>query len=161
MFKRLALNTGVQILGKAVMVVMSLITTGILTRRLGITVYGEYILITSLLIFFDSLADFGSSIIGVREASKVEDEKQGVKIWSNVAGLRLLTAIISLGLGLILIFSWSGLRELRSEAVLAWVMLVLTSLAGSLGIVWQTRIRMEAKVLVEVMFPTVFLLCLW
>lgn len=161
MFKRLALNTGVQILGKAVMVVVSLITTGILTRRLGITVYGEYILITSLLIFFDSLADFGSSIIGVREASKVEDEKQRVKIWSNVAGLRLLTAIISLGLGLILIFSWSGLRELRSEAVLAWVMLVLTSLAGSLGIVWQTRIRMEAKVLVEVMFPTVFLLCLW
>ena len=35
------------------------------------------------------------------------------------------------------------------------------NLAGSLGIVWQTKIRMEIKVLVEVMFPTIFLLCLW
>jgi O-antigen/teichoic acid export membrane protein len=161
MLKRLAVNTGVQILGKILSVVVSLITTGILTRKLGVAVYGQYILIVSLSIFFDALADFGSSIIGVREASKVENENERIKVWSNVAILRLIMAIFSLILGLGLIFSWPDLKEIRTEAVLAWVMLIFTSLAGSLGIVWQTRIRMEAKVLVEVMFPTVFLLCLW
>lgn len=161
MLKRIALNTGVQILGKVLSVVVSLITTGILTRKLGVTVYGQYILIVSLSIFFDALADFGTSIIGVREASKVDSETERVKIWSNVAILRLIMAVFSLGLGLVLILTWPDLKEVRFEAVLAWIMLIFTSLAGSLGVVWQTRIRMEAKVLVEVMFPTVFLLCLW
>ncbi len=160
MFKRLAVNTGVQILGKAITVLMSLITTGILTRKLGIEVYGQYIFITSILIFFDSLADFGTSIIGVREASREEGEKQ-IKVWSNTMVSRLIMAGFSLTLGIIFIFSWNDFREIRVEAILAWVMILFTSLVGSLGIVWQTRIRMEIKVLVEVMFPTIFLLCLW
>lgn len=161
MLKRLALNTGVQILGKVVSVMVSLVTTGFLTRKLGSSIYGQYILITSLSVFFDSLADFGTSIIGVREAAKEDSEAGRVKVWSNVAILRLMMAAFSLGLGMILIFSWPDLRTIRYEAVLAWSMMILTSLAGSLGIVWQTRIRMGAKVLVEVMFPTVFLICLW
>lgn len=160
MFKRLAVNTGVQILGKVAMVLVSLITTGILTRKLGIEVYGQYIFITSILIFFDSLADFGTSIMGVREASREEGEKQ-VKIWTNAMISRLLMAGLSLILGIIFIFFWNDFREIRTEAILAWVMILFTSLAGSLGIVWQTKIRMEIKVLVEVMFPTIFLLCLW
>jgi len=160
MFKRLAVNTGVQILGKALMVLVSLVTTGILTRRLGIRVYGQYIFITSILIFFDTLADFGTSIMGVREASK-EDEKGRIRIWSNVAILRLIMASLSLALGMLFIFFWPDFKEIRVEAILAWSMILFTSLAGSLGVVWQTRIRMEIKVLVEVMFPTIFLLCLW
>lgn len=160
MFKRLAVNTGVQILGKALMVLVSLVTTGILTRRLGIRVYGQYIFITSILIFFDTLADFGTSIMGVREASK-GDEKGRIRIWSNVAILRLIMAGISLALGILFIFCWPDFREIRVEAILAWSMILFTSLAGSLGVVWQTRIRMEIKVLVEIMFPAIFLLCLW
>lgn len=147
-------------MGKAVMVLVSLITTGILTRRLGIRVYGQYIFISSILIFFDSLADFGTSIMGVREASR-EEEGGRIRIWSNVAALRLIMAGLSLALGILFIYSWPDFREIRVEAMLAWLMILFTSLAGSLGVVWQTRIRMEIKVLVEVMFPTIFLLCLW
>ena len=161
MLKRIALNTGVQILGKVVSVIVSLVTTGILTRKLGVAVYGQYILIISLSIFFDALADFGTSIIGVREAAKCESEKERIKVWSNVAILRLMMAFLSLGLGLILIFNLPDLREVRLEAVLAWSMMIFTSLAGSLGVVWQSRIRMGPKVLIEVLFPTVFLLGLW
>ncbi|MDD3999024.1 MAG: oligosaccharide flippase family protein [Candidatus Shapirobacteria bacterium] len=160
MFKRLAVNTGVQILGKAITVLVSLITTGILTRKLGIEVYGQYIFITSILIFFDSLADFGTSIMGVREASREEGEKQ-IKVWTNALVSRLIMAGLSLALGIIFIFFWDDFKEIRAEALLAWTMILFTSLAGSLGVVWQTRIRMEIKVLVEVMFPTIFLLCLW
>ena len=159
MFKRLAINTGVQILGKAVTVLVSLIITGILTRKLGIRVYGQYIFITSILIFFDSLADFGTSIMGVREASK-EGEEGRIKVWSNVTVLRLMMASFSLILGILFIYSWPDFREIRFEAILAWLMILFTSLAGSLGVVWQTRIRMEIKVLVEVLFPVIFLLCL-
>lgn len=159
--KRLMVNTGVQILGKAISIVVSLLTTGMLTRKLGTGIYGEFILITAMSTFFDTLADFGTSIIGVREASKKDSEEERVRVWSNVALLRLMLACFSLSLGLILIYFWPDFENIRREAVLAWSMMVLTSLAGSLAIVWQTRIRMEVKVLVEVLFPTVFLLCLW
>jgi O-antigen/teichoic acid export membrane protein len=112
-------------------------------------------------IFFDSLADFGTSIIGVREAAKEESEEARIKVWSNVAILRLLMAFLSLGLGIILIYSWPDLKAIRTETLLAWSMMVFTSLAGSLAVVWQTKIKMGIKVIVEVLFPTVFLLCLW
>lgn len=161
MLKKIAWNTLVQILGKGVAVVISLLTTGLLTRKLGTTIYGQYILITSLSVFFNTLADFGTSIIGVREAAKEESEEGRRKVWSNMAILRLMMAMFSLALGMIFIFAWPDLREIRVETSLAWVMMVFTSLAGSLGIIWQTRMKMENKVLIEVMFPTVFLLCLW
>lgn len=161
MLKKLVVNTGVQILGKGISLVVSLLTTGLLTRKLGTEIYGEFILITAMSTFFDTLADFGTSIIGVREASKKETEAERIKVWSNMALLRLILAGFSLGLGLILIYSWPDFETIRTEAVLAWSMMILTSLAGSLAIVWQTRIKMELKVVVEVLFPTVFLVCLW
>lgn len=161
MLKRLAVNTGVQILGKALTLLVSLVTTGILTRKLGTGVYGQFILITAISTLFDTLADFGTAIIGVREASKEDSEEKRIKVWSNMAGLRLLLATLSLGVGLIFIYFWPDFAEIRIEAVLVWVMMIFTSLAGSLGMVWQTRIRMEMKVLIEVLFPTFFLLCLW
>ncbi len=160
MLKIPLLNTLVQILGKMVMVGISLLTTGLLTRGLGIKVYGDFILITSLLIFFDTLADFGSKIIGVRESAfaKATADKGGkVNIWTNMAVLRIFLAVVSFGLGVIFIYNWSDLVEVRMAAVVAFVMILLTSVAGSLEIVWQTRQKMAEKVVVEILFPTVFL----
>jgi O-antigen/teichoic acid export membrane protein len=137
------------------------LTTGLLTRGLGLKVYGDFILITSLLIFFDTLADFGSKIIGVREASKQVDEKDKLSVWVNMAIVRILVAVVSFGVGIIFIFNWSDLVMVRGAAVVAFAMILLTSIAGSLEIVWQTKQRMAEKVVVEVLFPTVFLIGFW
>ena len=161
MFKRLALNTAVQTLGRAIMVGVSLLTTGILTRKLGVTGYGNFLLIGSLGVFFDTLADFGTTIMGVREASKEESEVGKKKVWSNTAILRLQMAAISFSLAVIITFIWPDFKEIRMEAILAWVMLLFTSIAGSFSIIWQTRLRMEKKVVAEVIFPSLFLVTLW
>ena len=158
MLKTPLLNTLVQILGKVVMVGISLLTTGLLTRNLGVKVYGDFILITSLLIFFDTLADFGSKIIGVREAAKELWEKEKIRVWSNIAVIRILMAVTSFGLGLIFIFNWQDLAMVRIEAIVAFLMIMLTSVAGSLEVIWQTRQKMGEKVMVEILFPTVFLI---
>lgn len=166
MYRRLLLNTGVQILGKVMAVAISLLTTGTMTRKLGIVGYGNYLLITSLMIFFDSLADFGTSIMGVREASRINSNNQKtrnkqIKVWSSVMALRLIMAGISLLVAVAVLWFWPDFKEIRREAFLAWVMVIFTSLAGSLGVVWQTKMKLEKKVLVEVLFPTIFLLSLW
>jgi O-antigen/teichoic acid export membrane protein len=148
----------VQILGKVLMVGISLLTTGLLTRGLGLKVYGEFILITSLLIFFDTLSDFGSKIIGVREASKETEEKNIKKVWINMSVLRISVSLISFGLSLIFIYTWPDLAEVRQAAVVAFLMILLTSVAGSLEIVWQTRQRMSEKVIWRYCFRLCFCL---
>ena len=152
------LNTLVQILGKMLMLLISLVTTGMLTRGLGVKVYGDFILITSMLILFDSLADMGTRIIGVREASREEGEEGKRKIWINVAILRIVLAATSLILAMIVAHFWVNLRQIWSAAVLGFTMIVFTSIAGSMEIIWQSQQKMHKKVIVEVLFPALFLI---
>jgi len=148
-------NTLVQIAGKAVSVVMSLIITGVLTRKLAVDSYGNFILITSTFVFLDALADFGTKIIGVREIAGGKRELVKGIFW-----LRTAMAVVATILGLGLIWGWSGFGELRTEATLALLMVGLTSLAGFLEIVWQARLKMEKKVIVDLIFPLLFLVWL-
>jgi len=156
MLKKPIINTLVQVVAKGIMVLLSLVTTAILTRKLGVTIYGNYMLITSVFLLFDSLADFGTKVIGVREASRLEGEERKRK-YIEIAWFRLITSLLAGLLGLGLIIFWSGFREVRMEALVALIMIVFTATAGSLEIIFQTEMKMERKVLVDILFPLIFL----
>jgi O-antigen/teichoic acid export membrane protein len=49
---------------------------------------------------------------------------------------------------------------IRSEALVALMMIWFTSVAGSLEIIFQTEMRMELKVLMDIVFPLIFLIVL-
>ena len=66
MLGKLIANTGWQVAGKGITLLLSLVITGILTRRLGVTAYGGFVLITSIFVFLDTIGDFWTKIIGVR-----------------------------------------------------------------------------------------------
>ena len=159
MLKIPLLNTLVQVLGKMVTILISLVVTGVLTRKLGSEVYGQYILITSAFILLDSLADFGTKIMAVKMAS--EDEKRRETIWIQAGWLRIMLSSVAFGLGLLFVGWFPGLETIRLEALVALVMIWFTSVAGSLEIVWQTKMEMGRKVLVEVLYPSIFLGMLW
>ena len=159
MLKIPLLNTLVQVLGKMVTVLISLVVTGVLTRKLGSEVYGQYILITSAFILLDSLADFGTKIMAVKMAS--EDKKRREIIWIQAGWLRIMLSSVAFGLGLLFVGLFPGLETIRVEALVALVMIWFTSVAGSLEIVWQTKMEMGRKVLVEVLYPSLFLGMLW
>lgn len=151
------LNTLVQILGKAGMVGISLITTGILTRKLGVNGYGNFVLISSLFVFLDSLADFGTKTIGVREMSKKDGERKAGQIFN----LRLIMTMISFGIGMLLILNWKGIADIKVEAMVALIMIYLTSVAGFLEMLFQSKMRMDLKVIMDLCFPLLFLVWLW
>ncbi|MFZ2152832.1 MAG: flippase [Microgenomates group bacterium] len=157
MLKKPIINTLVQILGKAGMVGISLLTTGVLTRKLGVQNYGNFILISSLFVFLDSLADFGTKTIGVREISKENGEKVGEHVFT----LRMLMTTISFVVGVMVIWSWKGLETIRIESTVALLMIFLTSLAGFWEIIFQSKLRMDLKVLMDLSFPITFLVWLW
>lgn len=150
-------NTAVQIVGKAVMVIISLVTTGVLTRKLGATGYGGFVLISSLFVFLDSLADFGTKTIGVREVSK-NPEKD---LLGHIFNLRMIMTTVSFVLGLLLVWGWSGLVDFRYEATVALMMIFLTAIGGFMEIIFQSKLRMDLKVLMDITFPLAFLIGLW
>lgn len=154
--KRPIWNTIVQILGKIGGVGISLIVTGILTRKLGVTGYGNFVLIGSLFVLLDALADFGTSTIGVREVSR-DDDKEVV---GHVFNLRLVMAGASFSIGLVVVWLWKGLAGIRVEATIAMLMVFLTSIAGFWGIIFQSKLRMDLKVIMDICFSLVFLLWL-
>ena len=98
-YQKIAANTIIQILGKALTTIIGLVTIGLLLRYLGQTGYGEY---TTILVFvgiFSTLTDLGLYIIHVREISKVENYS---RITSSILTLRLLAGLIILSLAPIL-----------------------------------------------------------
>lgn len=149
-------NTLVQILGKIGGVGISLITTGILTRKLGVSGYGNFVLIGSMFVLLDALADFGTTTIGVREVSKNED-KEAV---THVFNLRLIMAAAAFVVGLVVVWVWKGVAGMRWEATMAMMMIFLTSIAGFWGIIFQSKLRMDLKVIMDMCFPIAFLIWL-
>ena len=105
MLKGPIVNTGFQILGKVVTVGLSLVTTAVLTRKLGSSAYGNYLLITSVWLLLDAVADFGSRVIGVREAAIETGEKKNW-VYIQIAWFRLMAALVGLIIGLGIIWWW-------------------------------------------------------
>lgn len=151
-------NTAVQTIGKVIMILISLVTTAILTRRLGAGIYGGFVLTTSIFLLLDALADFGSRAIGVREASKNPEKAE--EIFAQLTGLRLILANIGFVIGVILIFTFPGFATIKWEALISLLMIFFTSIAGSLEIVFQTRMKMDLKTIMDVSFPLIFLVSL-
>jgi O-antigen/teichoic acid export membrane protein len=152
-------NTLVQVMGKVVAVGLSLVTTAILTRKLGVEVYGSYMLIGSIWLLLDSAADFGTKVIGVRESSRKEglDRKN---IYLQVAWFRLAASLLMFLVGVGIILFWSGFDGMEVEALVGLLMIGFTAIAGSLEIIFQTEMRMDLKVWMDVLFPLIFVVWL-
>ena len=159
MLKKSLLNTWVQIVAKGITILISLATTALLTRKLGPSIYGSYTLITSILLLLDSISDFGTMVMGVKEASGKEGEERN-NLFIQVAWTRLLTTLFAFTLGLILVFGWGGFALIKGEVFIALMMIWFTSIAGSLEIIFQTELRMGLKVIMDVIFPLIFLFIL-
>ncbi|HPJ17326.1 MAG TPA: polysaccharide biosynthesis C-terminal domain-containing protein [Candidatus Woesebacteria bacterium] len=147
MLKRIAKNTGIQIFGRILTLTISLVTTGLLTRKLGSNIYGGLVLISSMTVLLDSLADFGTKIIGVREISK------GKNKWSVLWWFRMMMSSLAIGIGLVVIGNWQGFREVKLEASLAMLMIYLSSTLGWWEIWMQSKLRMDLKVIIDVIYP--------
>jgi O-antigen/teichoic acid export membrane protein len=157
-FPKIAFNTIIQIIGRGVVIGLTIITTALLTRRLGVAGYGDYVFITAFLMFFSAIADWGTGIISVREASKDRDLEK--RIYGNALLLRLAIATFSFFLINLLIFVLSQFSGLVLPAVIASTLLFFWSLRTSCQIIFQTKLRFDQHVLVEVFSSGLFLLFL-
>jgi O-antigen/teichoic acid export membrane protein len=132
--KKIAINTFSQILAKITIITFGVLGTLFLRRFLGRSLYGDFVFIVSLATMFATLADFGSHLIGVREAN--QDQKNQARILGNIILLRFLLAVIS-SLALIL-FNFL-LRLSHPALIFASLTILAISFKNSLTLVFHSQ----------------------
>lgn len=139
MFENVSKNTLWQIAGKALTGIISIITTGILTRLLQDTGYGQYTLITALVLLFGNVSDWGTNTIAVREAAKNSNKQQ--TIYANSLVLRVALSLISLVLFNLFISFNSDWKAILLPLSIGSLVLIPLSLKTSFNIIFQTRLK--------------------
>jgi len=153
MIKKIILNSGVQIIGKAASIVISLLITGLLTRRLGTNQYGQYIFIFSLVNLVVAVANWGTQIIGVRELAKAKNQ---AKTFGSILGLRTFLALIAGAVSGVLIILLPTFEGIRLLAFLGLFLVILTSLESSFEIIFQSQIKMGLKTKINLVYSLSF-----
>lgn len=156
MFGKIAFNTIVQGIGKLFSLLVSLVTTAILTRSLGLEGYGAYAFVTAFVLLFGTVSDWGTNIITVREASQ-NKEKQPV-IFGSALIFRFFLALLALFLLNLTIRINPGWKNLVLPITIGSLVLLALSLKTSLGIIFQTLLKYEFAVGVEGVSSLIFLL---
>lgn len=154
--KRVLSNTLFQSVGRVLIILVSLITTGILTRTLGVFGYGDYVFITSVVILFSGISDFGISSIGVREASFGKEKKE--EIFSRVLSLRLIISSVLFLIYLILVQVLPQFKNIRTPSSIASLVIGFLIIRTICQAVFQTFLRMDLASILEISASGLFLL---
>lgn len=154
--QRVVFNTGIQLAGRTVSIVLSLVSFAIVTRYLGVAGFGAYSLVLTFLMLAVSIADLGMTPIGVRELARRSADAE--RLLGNLLGLRVLAA----GGAALALFALSPLVQYETRvqqglrlAALAAVALVLV---GVPAIIFQSRLRLELAMLVEIVMSATTLI---
>jgi len=147
--KKIAVNTVVQIAGKAVTTAIAVVMLAYLARYLGVGGYGEYTTIFAFLGFFAIVADMGFYTVAIREMAK--DMSNAQKVMGNVFSLRLIFALIVLIIAPIVGY----LIPSYSEAVKIGILIATFSsffvLLNQVFVsIFQVHLRMDRSVISDV-----------
>jgi O-antigen/teichoic acid export membrane protein len=162
--QKVALNTIIQIIAKVITVGFGLALMILLTSSLGREGYGNYMYILTLVILFGSFADWGTGVIGVREASKEEKKKQE-EILVNIFFLRLLLACLGAWLmilaGFLLPLKVAEPLLIRQGIFLGSIILVLFAFKASFGLIFQTKLQIQKLAVAEILGSALVLFFSW
>ena len=153
--QKIAANTAWQILGKIIGTVFGIITIGLLTRYLGQEDFGHYTTAIAFMQFFGVLVDMGLYLICLKEIS-ARPEKENYII-GNIFTLRVISAVIFIGGGIILIFAFPYPLVVKLSGAIVAISFFFMSLVQTLTTVFQKYLKMGSVALAEVLGRAGFL----
>ena len=148
--RRVAWNTLTQATARVVTLALSVLTTVLLTRHLGVSGYGVYITVTVYLSFFAVFFDAGVTTLVVRTLSTDESRTD---LFRDAIGLRIALAvpIALLALGISTLFYGSADESTIRYAIALGLPLILTiSVSSSVTALLQARLEMDRAAVAEV-----------
>lgn len=147
-------NTMAQGVGKFFSVFISIALTAYLTRTLGVEGYGSYTFITSLVLLFGTISDWGTNVITVREASGNTSKKS--LIYGSSILFRLILTLISFILLNVLIRINPQWENLVLPTTFASLVLIFLSLKTSASIIFHSILRLELTALSDFLSSIIF-----
>jgi O-antigen/teichoic acid export membrane protein len=152
---RVARNTILQVVGKVIGAAIGLLVVALLTRYLHQSGYGQYATVLAYVGFLSVVADLGLYLVANRELALPNADQP--RVVGNVVGIRLVSAILVLGAGVILAAFLpypAVVRQGIAVATLAFLCIAVTQL---LVAVFQVHLTMWPVVSGEILGRLVLL----
>ena len=146
--KKVAYNTIIQSTSKIISTLLALFAVAIITRYLGQVGFGQYTTILTFLSFFGIIIDFGLTLITVQMISKPGADE--TKILGNLLALRLVSAVIILGLAPFVILFFPYDHEVKVGVALAAASFLFVALNQILVGLFQKNLRLDKVSIAEV-----------
>ena len=156
LYKKIAYNTIIQIAGKVISAALGLVAIAMITRYLGAAGFGQYTIIITFLAFFGIIADLGLTLVTVQMISKPGIDQN--KILSNLFSLRLVSAIIFLGLApaVVIFLPYDPIVKIGvAITALSFLFIALNQILIGL---FQKKLRMGKAAIAEVVSRVVLVL---
>lgn len=145
---RVARNTIYQFAGKAIGTAIALLSISILARYLGQAGFGQYTIIMTFLSFFGILADLGLTLVTTQMISQPGVDQD--KALSNLFTLRLLSAVLFLGLAPLVVFLFPYPWIVKIGVMATSLSFFFIALNQILTGLFQKELRMDKMSLAEV-----------
>lgn len=145
--RQIAHNTLYQIIGKGLSTILGVVTVALMTRYLGQTGFGQYVTIIAYLQFFGILVDMGLYMILLKRISEPAADEP--KIVANIFTLRLISAIIFLGLAPIIILFFPYPAIVKWGVLVATLSILFITLDQVLIGLFQKKLKMHLVAISE------------
>lgn len=141
--KKILSNTAVQVSGRAIMAVTSIVILKAISGFLSVEGYGMYKGVYDFLAFFGIIADLGLFTIAVREMGRGDRERNFIA--SNILGMRMTLGVIAMSLATIAAFlvpAYSG-TPIPVGVAVASMAVFLAIMHGTVSSVLQVELKMQ------------------
>lgn len=155
--RRIARNSLVQMAGRGVTMVVSLLSLAVLSRYLEPTEFGQYQLVIAFLTLFN-ISDLGVTTIAVRHLSTSDRDPE--ELMGNVLTIRTVLAISSAILVVAFAFLFEDQAYIKAAIAIAALSFPLTIFSGSYSATFAANLRMEYAMLGNVAQAVVGLLAM-
>lgn len=153
---KVAYNTIIQIISKAISTLLGLAAIAIITRYLGQNGFGEYTTVITFISFFAVIADFGLTLITVQMISRPDcDEK---KVLGNLLALRLVTAVVLLGVAPLIAIAFPYSKDIKIGIFVVSFAFLFNALNQILVGLFQKNLRMDKVSIAEIISRLILVL---
>jgi len=135
-------------ISKVIATILGLVAIAIMTRYLGQTGFGAYTTIITFLSFFGIIADLGLTLVTVQMISRPGVNES--KILNNLFSLRLISAILFLGLAPLLVFFFPYEPIIKLGVAVTAISFLFIALNQILVGLFQKNLRMDKVSISEV-----------
>ncbi|MDP2736338.1 MAG: flippase [bacterium] len=152
---RVAYNTIVQIIGKAIATILGLAAIAVMARYLREIGFGQYTTIITFLSFFGIIADFGLTLVTAQMISRPGNNQ--TVLLNNLFSLRLISAVVFLGLAPLMVLFFPYEPIIKLGVAVAALSFFFTALNQILVGFFQKNLTMTVVAAAEVVSRAVLL----